>query len=102
MRNNELKNLKSRLEAIKACNRPIYLKLNDVIYCTIGAGEIVEVDSIPDGAVVENINCDKEHFVYLFQVNGKPYYCNIKSVTDAILDGDLEDNKGWLDKNGME
>ena len=102
MRNNELKNLKSRLEVIRKSNESIYLKLNDSIYKTVGAGQIEEVDSIPDGAKTELINCNKEHFVYLFTANGKPYYCNIKSVTDAILDGDLEDNKGWLDKNGME
>ena len=100
MKNNELKNLKSRLEAIKACNRPIYLKLNDCIYKTIGAGEIVEVDSIPNDAVVENINCDKEHFVYLFTANGKPYYCNIMTVTEAIKSGKLP-NKGWLDENDI-
>ena len=100
MRNNELKNLKSRLETIKACNRPIYLKLNDIIYRTIGAGVIEEVQEIPPNAVVENINCDKEHFVYLFTANGKPYYCNIMTVTEAIENEKLP-NKGWLDKNGI-
>ena len=91
MKNNELKNLKSRLEAIKACNRPIYLKLNDCIYKTIGAGEIVEVDSIPNDAVVENINCDKKHFVYLFTANNKPYWTEIISVSEAIKRGELDD-----------
>lgn len=90
MKNNELKNLKSRLEAIKACNRSIYLKLNDCTYKTIGAGEIIEVDSIPDNAVVENINCDKKHFVYLFTANGKPYWTEIITVSEAIRRGDLE------------
>ena len=98
MRNNELKNLKSRLEVIRKSNESIYLKLNDCIYKTIGAGEIVEVDSIPDNAVVENINCDKEHFVYLFTANGEPYYCNIMSVSDAIENGSLPDN-GWTERN---
>ena len=98
MRNNELKNLKSRLEVIRACNRPIYLQLNDIIYRTMGAGGLEVVDSIPDGAVVENINCDKEHFVYLFQVNGKPYYCNIMTVSDAIENGSLPDND-WSERN---
>ena len=91
MRNNELKNLRSRLEVIRSCNRPIYLKLNDCIYKTIGAGAIEEVDSIPDNAVVENINCDKKHFVYLFTANNKPYWTEIISVSEAIKRGELDD-----------
>lgn len=100
MRNNELRNLKSRLEVIRKSNESIYLKLHDAIYKTIGAGGLQEVDSIPDGATVEEVDCDKEHFVYLFQVNGKPYYCNIMTVTEAIENGKLP-NKGWLDENDI-
>ena len=66
MRNNDLKSLKSRLMTIKNSNESIYLKLNDCIYKTIGAGQIEEVDSIPDGAKTELIDCNKDHFVYLF------------------------------------
>ena len=91
MRNNELKNLKSRLEAIKASNVSIYLQLNDCIYKTIGAGQIEEVDSIPDGAKTELIDCNKDHFVYLFTANGKPYYTEIISVSEAIKRGVLDD-----------
>ena len=43
MRNNELRNLKSRLEVIRKSNESIYLQLNDCIYRTIGAGQIEEV-----------------------------------------------------------
>ena len=91
MKNNDLKNLKSRLEAIKASNVSIYLQLNDCIYKTIGAGQIEEVDSIPDGAKTELINCNKDHFVYLFTANGKPYYTEIISVSEAIKRGVLDD-----------
>ena len=91
MRNNELKNLKSRLEVIRASNESIYLKLNDCIYRTIGAGQIEEVDSIPDGAKTELIDCNKDHFVYLFTANGKPYYTEIISVSEAIKRGVLDD-----------
>ena len=91
MRNSELRNLKSRLEAIKASNVSIYLQLNDCIYRTIGAGQIEEVDSIPDGAKTELINCNKDHFVYLFTANGKPYYTEIISVSEAIKRGVLDD-----------
>lgn len=91
MRNNDLKNLKSRLEAIKASNVSIYLQLNDCIYRTIGAGQIEEVDSIPDGAKTELIDCNKDHFVYLFTANGKPYYTEIISVSEAIKRGVLDD-----------
>ena len=101
MRNNELKNLKSRLEVIRKSNESIYLQLNDVIYRTIGAGVIEEVQEIPPNAVVENINCDKKHFVYLLSVNGKSYWTEIISVSESIKKGTLPDN-GWLDKNGME
>lgn len=88
MRNSELRNLKSRLEAIR--NESIYLKLNDIIYRTIGAGVIEEVQEIPPNAVVENINCDKKHFVYLFTANGKPYWTEIITVSEAIRRGDLD------------
>ena len=98
MRNNELKNLKSRLMTIKNSNESIYLKLNDCIYKTVGAGQIEEVDSIPDESLVEEVDCDKEHFVYLFQANGKAYYCNIMSVSDAIENGSLPDND-WSERN---
>ena len=91
MRNNELKNLKSRLEIIRASNESIYLQLNDCIYRTIGAGQIEEVDSIPDGAKTELIDCNKDHFVYLFTANGKPYYTEIISVSEAIKRGELDD-----------
>ena len=91
MRNSELRNLKSRLEAIKASNVSIYLQLNDCIYRTIGAGQIEEVDSIPDGAKTELIDCNKDHFVYLFTANGKPYYTEIISVSEAIKRGVLDD-----------
>ena len=98
MRNNELKQLKSRLEVIRKSNESIYLKLHDAIYKTIGAGGLQEVDSIPDESLVEEVDCDKEHFVYLFTANGKPYYCNIMSVSDAIENGSLPDN-GWTERN---
>ena len=91
MRNSELRNLKSRLEAIKASNVSIYLQLKDCIYRTIGAGQIEEVDSIPDGAKTELIDCNKDHFVYLFTANGKPYYTEIISVSEAIKRGVLDD-----------
>ena len=91
MRNNELRNLKSRLEVIRKSNESIYLKLNDCIYKTIGAGQIEEVDSIPDEAKTELINCNKEHFVYLFTANGKPYWTEIISVSEAIRRGELDD-----------
>ena len=89
MRNNELRNLKSRLEVIRKSNESIYLKLNDCIYKTIGAGGIVEVDSIPDESLVEEVDCDKEHFVYLFTANGKPYWTEIITVSEAIRKGEL-------------
>ena len=91
MRNNELKNLKSRLEAIKASNVSIYLQLNDCIYRTIGAGQIEEVEEIPPNATVEIIPCDKKHFIYLFTANNKPYWTEIISVSEAIKRGVLDD-----------
>ena len=91
MRNNELKNLKSRLEIIKASNESIYLKLNDVIYRTIGAGGLEEVEEIPPNATVEIIPCDKKNFVYLFSVNRKSYWTEIITVSEAIRRGELDD-----------
>lgn len=97
MRNNELKNLKSRLMTIKNSNESIYLQLNDVIYRTIGAGVIEEVEEIPPNATVEIVPCDKKNFVYLFSVNRKSYWTEIISVSEAIKSNKLP-NKGWLDE----
>ena len=47
------------------------------------------MDSIPNDAVVENINCDKKHFVYLFTANNKPYWTEIITVSEAIKRGEL-------------
>ena len=91
MRNNELKNLKSRLEIIRASNESIYLKLNDCIYRTIGAGVIEEVEEIPPNATVEIIPCDKKNFIYLFTANKKTYWTEIISVSEAIKRGVLDD-----------
>ena len=86
---NDIKKLKKKLESIKKANSSIYLKLNDCIYKTIGAGGIVEVEEIPDGATVEEVGCSREHFVYLFTANGKPYWTEIISVSEAIKRGEL-------------
>ena len=91
MRNNELRNLKSRLEVIRKSNESIYLKLNDVVYRTIGAGVIEEVEEIPPNATVEIVPCDKKNFVYLFTANGKPYWTEIIPVSEAIKRGELDD-----------
>ena len=91
MRNTELRNLKSRLEVIRKSNESIYLKLNDVIYRTIGAGVIEEVEEIPPNATVEIIPCDKRNFVYLFSVNRKSYWTEIITVSEAIRRGELDD-----------
>ena len=91
MRNNELKNLKSRLMTIKNSNESIYLQLNDVIYRTIGAGVIEEVEEIPPNAIVEIVPCDKKNFVYLFSVNRKSYWTEIISVSEALKRGELDD-----------
>ena len=89
MRNNDLKSLKSRLMTIKNSNESIYLQLNDCVYRTIGAEVIEEVQEIPPNAVVENINCDKRNFIYLFTANGKPYWTEIITVSEAIKRGEL-------------
>ena len=98
---NDLRNIKARLEAIRKENESIYLKLNDCIYKTIGAGGLQEVTEVPPVCKVEEIDCDKEHFVYLFTANGEPYYCNVMTVTEAIENGSLIDDKGWLDRNDI-
>ena len=38
-----------------------------------------------------DINELKKHFVYLFTANGKPYYTEIISVSEAIKRGVLDD-----------
>ena len=99
----EFKKLKKTVLQMQKDNKPAYLKLIDVIYkCPNDSGQLIEVDSIPDDETVEEINCTADELYYFFCVNNKPVYTVIKSVTKAILDGDLEDDKGWLDRDGME
>ena len=86
----EYKKLKKQLEAIKKSNASIYLKLNDCIYKTIGAGDLEVVESIPDGAKTEIINCDKENFFYFFTKNDKSHWTEILSVSEDREKGKLE------------
>ena len=86
---NDIKKLKKQLESIKKANSSIYLKLNDCTYKTVGAGQIEEVQEIPPNAAVEIIPCDKRNFVYLFSVNGKSYWTEIITVSEAIKRGEL-------------
>ena len=88
--NRDLVRLKKQLEAIKKSNASIYLKLNDCIYKTIGAGGLEEVEEIPIGAKTEIINCDKENFFYFFTINGKSHWTEILSVSKAREKGKLE------------
>ena len=85
----DVKRLQKQLEAMKKSNESIYLKLNDCIYRTIGAGQIEEVQEIPPNAAVEIIPCDKRNFVYLFSVNRKSYWTEIITVSEAIKRGEL-------------
>ena len=99
----DVRRLQKQLESMKKSTEPVYLKLIDVIYkCPNDSGQLIEVDSVPTGSLVEELNCTADELYYFFCVNNKPVYTVIKSVTKAILDGDLEDDKGWLDKNGIE
>ena len=81
--NRDLVRLKKQLEAIKKSNASIYLKLNDCIYRTIGASGLEEAVSIPKGAKVEVIDCDKENFFYFFTINGKSHWTEILTVSKA-------------------
>ena len=99
----EFKKLKKTVLQMQKDNKPAYLKLIDVIYkCPNDSGQLIEVDSVPPGSLVEEINCTADELYYFFCVNNKPVYTVIKSVTKAILDEDLEDDKGWLERDGME
>lgn len=86
----EYKKLKKQLEAIKKSNASIYLKLNDCIYKTIGAGGLEVVEEIPLGAKVEVIDCDKENFFYFFTINGKSHWTEILTVSKAREKGKIE------------
>ena len=86
----EYKKLKKQLEAIKKSNASIYLKLNDCIYKTVGAGGLEEAVSIPKGAKVELIDCDKENFFYFFTINGKSHWTEILTVSEAKEKGKIE------------
>ena len=85
----EYKKLKKQLEAIKKSNASIYLKLNDCICKTVGASGLEVVESIPKEAKVEVIDCDKENFFYFFTINGKSYWTEILSVSEAKEKGKL-------------
>ena len=94
----DVRRLQKQLKAMKKANDPIYLQLKDCAYKVIGAGTLEEVESIPDGAKIEIVDCLKKDFVWLFQVNGKCYWTEIISVSEAIRRGELEDN-GWTERN---
>ena len=87
--NRDLVRLKKQLESIKKSNASIYLKLNDRIYKTVGASGLEEAVSIPKGAKVELIDCDKENFFYFFTINGKSHWTEILTVSEAKEKGKL-------------
>ena len=99
MQNNELKNLKSRLEAIKKNNGQFIIKLIDKTYL-VKNQELNEIDIIPENLKVYEVNTtDRNFFYYWTDKDNRPSYVIVKTVTECILDGELEDNRDWLDRN---
>ena len=71
----ELRRLQKKLKQMNEKDKPVYLKLNDCIYkCKNESAQLVEVDEIPSGAIVEVVDCKKEDFFYWFCFHNKPYY----------------------------
>lgn len=71
----ELRRLQKKLKQMNEKDKPVYLKLNDVIYrCKNESGQLVKVDSIPSGAIVELVDCKRDEFFYWFCFNNKPFY----------------------------
>ena len=85
----EFKKLKKQLDKLLKKDQTFIIKLIDKIYLVRGQ-ELTEIDIIPDGLKVYEIDVTDRNFFYFFtKDNGEPVFTTIETVSEAIRRGDL-------------
>ena len=85
----EFKKLKKQLDKLLKKDQTFIIKLIDKIYLVRGQ-ELTEIDIIPDGLKVYEIDATDRNFFYFFtKDDGEPVFTTIETVSEAIRTGDL-------------
>ena len=86
----EFKKLKKQLDKLLKKDQTFIIKLIDKIYLVRGQ-ELTEIDIIPDGLKVYEIDATDRNFFYFFtKDNGEPVYTTIETVSQALERGDFD------------
>ena len=85
----EFKKLKRQLDKLLKKDQTFIIKLIDKIYLVRGQ-ELTEIDIIPDGLKVYEVDATDRNFFYFFtKDNGEPVFTTIETVSEALERGDL-------------
>ena len=86
----EFKKLKRQLDKLLKKDQTFIIKLIDKIYLVRGQ-ELTEIDIIPDGLKVYEVDATDRNFFYFFtKDNGEPVFTTIETVSEAIRRGVLD------------
>ena len=85
----DVKRLQNQIEKLIKKDQTFIIKLIDKIYLVRGQ-ELTEIDIIPDGLKVYEIDATDRNFFYFFtKDDGEPVFTTIETVSEAIRKGDL-------------
>ena len=86
----EFKKLKRQLDKLLKKDQTFIIKLIDKMYLVRGQ-ELTEIDIIPDGLKVYEVDATDRNFFYFFtKDNGEPVFTTIETVSEAIRRGVLD------------
>ena len=86
----EFRKLKKQVDKLLKKDQTFIIKLIDKIYLVRGQ-QLTEIDIIPDGLKVYEIDATDRNFFYFFtKDNGEPVFTTIETVSEAIRKGDLD------------
>ena len=85
----DVKRLQKQLDKLLKKDQTFIIKLIDKIYLVRGQ-QLTEIDIIPDGLKVYEIDATDRNFFYFFtKDNGEPVFTTIETVSEALERGDL-------------
>ena len=87
----EFRKLKKQVDKLLKKDQTFIIKLIDKMYLVRGQ-ELTEIDIIPDGLKVYEIDATDRNFFYFFtKDDGEPVFTTIETVSEAIRRGELDD-----------
>ena len=89
--NRDLSKLKKQVDKLLKKDQTFIIKLIDKTYLVRGQ-VLTEIDIIPDGLKVYEIDATDRNFFYFFtKDDGEPVFTTIETVSEAIRRGELDD-----------